>query len=42
MQFHDFVDVDVLKAELKGIFSGSKEKLIPINEEALDKGYQLS
>lgn len=42
MKYLDFVDVDEVKAELKGIFSGSKERLIPINEEALDKGYQLS
>ena len=41
MKYLDFVHVDAVKAELKGIFSGSKEKLIPINEEALDRGYQF-
>lgn len=41
MKYLDFVDLNEVKAELKELFSGSKEKLIPINEAALDTGYQF-
>ncbi len=41
MKYLDFVDMDIIKSELKSIFPGRKEKLIPINENALDKGYQF-
>lgn len=40
MKYLNFVNLDAVKAELKGIFPGKKEKLIPINEEALDRGFQ--
>lgn len=41
IKYLDFVDMDIIKSELKSIFPGRKEKLIPINENALDKGYQF-
>ena len=39
LRYLDFVDLDAVKEELKSVFPGRKEKLIPINEEALEKGY---
>lgn len=39
LRYLDFVNPAELKTELKSIFFGSKEKLIPLNEAALDVGY---
>lgn len=39
MKYLDFVDLDMVKSHLKEIFPGTKEKLIEINEKALDAGY---
>lgn len=39
MKYFDFIDLDTVKSELKSVFPGRKEKLIPVNEEALEKGY---
>ncbi|WP_394267089.1 2-oxoacid:acceptor oxidoreductase family protein [Anaerotignum sp.] len=39
MKYLDFVSLDDVKDELKSVFPGKKEKLIPINRDALDKGY---
>lgn len=42
LQYLTFINLDSVKAELKSIFPGEKEKLIPINEKALDVGYHYS
>lgn len=42
LQHLTFIDLDSVKAELKSIFFGEKEKLIPINEKALEVGYHYS
>ena len=39
LRFQDIMDLDSIKAELPSIFPGRKEKLIPLNEKALDMGY---
>lgn len=39
MKYLDFVSLDDVKDELKSVFPGKKEKLIPVNRDALDKGY---
>ena len=37
----NFVGLDAVKAELKSVFPGIKEKLIPVNEKALEVGYNF-
>ena len=37
----NFVGLDAVKAELKSVFPGRKEKLIPVNEKALEVGYNF-
>lgn len=39
MKYLDFVSLEEVKDELKSVFPGKKEKLIPVNRDALDKGY---
>ena len=39
MKYLNFVSLDEVKDELKSVFPGKKEKLIPVNRDALDKGY---
>lgn len=39
MKMQSMLSLDELKAELPSIFTGKKEKLIPLNEKALDAGY---
>ena len=39
MKYLNFVSLDEVKEELKSVFPGKKEKLIPVNRDALDKGY---
>lgn len=41
MRYLDFIDLDMVKSELKSVFPGRKEKLIPVNEAALERGYNL-
>lgn len=42
MKYLDFVSLEMVKAHLKDIFPGGKEKLIAVNEKALDAGYGFS
>lgn len=39
LRYLNFVSLDAVKAELKSVFPGKKEKLIPVNEQALERGY---
>lgn len=42
MKFQDILTLDELKAELPEIFPGKKAKLIPLNETALDLGFDIA
>ena len=41
LKYLNFVGLDAVKAELKSVFPGRKEKLIPVNEKALEVGYNF-
>lgn len=42
MRFQDAVELSAVQAELPALFPGKKQKLIPLNEQALARGYKAA